>query len=274
MLCRDANAPQWCPLADEQEEVLNVKQGLLKGSLVTTMMLMGSALAEDRLVFVVPESANAMPMARIDDGEVRAGLHLDMARLISAELNLNYEIVVTARARIDRYFSDAQVDVWCYSRPEWTQQSLHFSMPILHNSEAIVWHRDATPLGSVDELRGVPVGTITGFFYPVLNRLGDDLIRDDSPGFENNVLKLTNSRVAYLYVDELLFDYYTGFYPNMVPVAGDRLRVNSFDAHCALRPDGPVTVDAFNAALQRLRDDGSWQALFERYYIMDHYSAW
>lgn len=224
----------------------------------------------DTIVFVVPESANAMPMARIENSEIKAGIHLDLARAVSAELEMDYEIVVTARARIDLYFTNQLADVWCYARPEWTSLPLNFSQPILRNSEAVVWHKDAKALTSLSELANQPIGTIGGFFYPVLNRLGDDFVRDDSPNFETNVLKLTSQRVQYLYADELLFNFYQRVYPSFLPVSERRLRVNEFDLQCALHPDGRVSVADFNGALNRLWRSGRWPAILENYGVAEH----
>ena len=229
-----------------------------------------TGLSAEHVVFMVPESADAMPMARIENSEIKAGIHLDLARAISAELEKDYDIVVTARARIDLHFEKRLADVWCYARPEWTTLELHFSQPILRNSEAVVWHRDAKPLWSLTDLAGEPIGTINGFFYPVLNQLGKDLVRDDSPGFEANLQKLANQRVQYLYADELLFNYFQRFYPTFLPVSEQRLRVNEFDVHCALHPEGRVSLADFNRALNNLWRSGKWRAILDNYGVAEH----
>ena len=229
-----------------------------------------TAVANARsLTFLVPESSLVLPYANAENGQVRSGLHRDLAELLGERLNHDIEYIIVPRARVDEQLNSGKADIRCYTRPDWSLIRAHYTQPILTITESIVRRADTPSINSIAALEGQRIGTVTGYYYPVLDHFGADMAaswRDNAPSHLHNLEKLKRGRIQYVYMDDT-FLAYRGMEHS--PWLVRDFEINRFNVYCAVLPGSPVTVDRVNSALTAMIEDGSWQAVLSRYRLED-----
>lgn len=235
--------------------------------LLAMLILPVSASGTQTLTFLVPESSLVLPYGQADNETLTHGLHQELAELLGQQLDKDIVFLITPRARVDEHFSNRQADLRCYTRPDWSVVRAHYSQPILTITESIVRRADTPSVHSIEDLQGLRIGTVTGYYYPVLNDLGAGLSaswRDNAPSHQHNLEKLQRGRIQYAYMDDTYLTY-RGMEHTAWLVRD--FEINRFNVYCALHPNAPITIAALDAALTTLMQNGSWHDILTRYQL-------
>ena len=201
--------------------------------------------------------------------EVRGGLFLDLNRAIAKELGRDAVFVAQPRRRLEQVLQTGGADVLCFAHPAWAAEpdQLAWSSLYLNESTELVAAAGVAMPTLLAELSPGLVGTVSGYVYPELDKAltQPGVVRDDGPNDEANLRKLLAGRTQYMVTHGLYLDYMLHRQPQIRTALGQRRVLRMFDTRCALGPKSVVSLRAFDAALQRLRDSGAYEALLKRY---------
>lgn len=181
-------------------------------------------------------------------------------------LGREHSVLALARPRIPVYLEKGKLDFFCYTIPAWSpiKDKLTWSAPLFLKREIIV---GPAPLPkSLDEFKGVVIGTSLDYTYPNLNPYFQDksLVREDAPTDEANLKKLLSNRVSYVVIDEVFFDYFKNNHPE-IEEKRQRLLVQEYPIACAISPHSKLTKKEFDGAVQKLKTSKKLEALFKKY---------
>ncbi|HEX8613809.1 MAG TPA: transporter substrate-binding domain-containing protein [Telluria sp.] len=237
---------------------------LLLSSLCFIAMALPAGGAE--LVFGV-STGSAMPMTRFQGEDLAGGLLKDLGDALAHELHLKPRYLTLPRKRVEAALADGTADLLCDLRPEWLDSTRwQWSDTVFSNNMIIVGRTDTAPLGTLRELAGARIGTITGYRYPALEReLGPQFVRDDTASDDLNLRKLLRRRFNYMLTNSLYYDYQRRAHAERAHLARAMLAVEPFDTYCALPPNGKLTLAQVNRALLALRKSGRMQAILKSY---------
>lgn len=201
--------------------------------------------------------------------QVRGGLFLDLNRAIAKELGFEAVFVAQPRRRLEQVLQAGGADVLCFAHPAWAAEpdKLAWSSLYLSDSTELVAAAGLTIPAQLDELPPGLIGTVSGYVYPELAKAftSPGVTRDDGPNDEANLRKLLAGRTQYMVTHGLYLDYMLQQQPQSRAALGQRRVLRVFDTRCALAPKSVVSLRAFDAALQRLRASGAYEALLKHY---------
>lgn len=218
--------------------------------------------AADEIVFAAPTN-HAMPLARFKDGVLAEGIIKDIGEAIAGRMGISARFVSLPSKRVGTALKEGQVDGVCYVQPEWIDGAYQWSRPFIPNSGVIAARSGAPMVHRLEDLAGIPVGTVIGYRYPILeNALGQRFIREDAPTMESNIRKLIAGRIGYAVVESITLAYYMKTQP-----AGLRsdIEYDSFRARCAFSQKSHQPFLDIDHAIDTLIRDGSMGEIFQRY---------
>lgn len=217
----------------------------------------------DQLVVLVATSVD-MPMADIRDGELKGGVHLDLARALAQKLNRELVVEVLPRKRLAGALESGRADILCTYQPDWLEGKHEWTQAFFPQSELLLSAAGAARPRSPADVRGQPVGTVLGFAYPEMDQaLGKEFIRSDAPSAMANLQKFKLGRVQHIIIDKAFYDYQakqggpTGAYPPLV--------VKHQLTRCAVSTRSRVPLPEFDAAITRLLREGAINKILSNY---------
>ncbi len=213
-------------------------------------------------VFVAATN-NTMPLARFDGRRLSGGIVKDLGDAIAARLQRQARYLDTPSKRVWDVLAKGQADGICYVLPEWAEGSFNWSQPMIPDGLAIVAHPSAPVLRKLKDLAGKPVGTVIGYHYPDIEKLGKQFVRDDAPTMEHNLNKISAGRRHYAAVELTSLAYRLRADPS-VPLRTELVYAN-FKAQCAFSKRSLVPFAQVEAAIAGLQADGSVDKILARY---------
>jgi len=244
---------------------------LLGGLALSALGAAAGPLPPLRFLHDLSVSPPFLAVTRDEQGSqtVVGGLLVDLNRALAAELGREAVFVPTPRRRVEQVLQAGGGDLLCYIDPSWLAepQALDWSTVYLSNVNLLVARAGLSMPASLAELRGVRVGTVAGYVYPELaGYLGSGgLLRDDAPNDETNLRKLAAGRTDYLVTHRIYLEHVLKRQPELGAALGARLEIRHFDTRCAVSRRGQISVQALDAALDRLRRDGRLAAILAAY---------
>lgn len=236
--------------------------------LALLLLYPAAALAEERPIrFSVTESW-AMPMMRYDDnGQAAGGIIFDLQKRLAQKVGRRAEMLVLPRLRVQQMLVRGEIDVRCYVSPDWLTESHHqyiWSVPFMVQRDLLVGRPgEAARPG---QRSGERVGTVLGFSYPQLEAMfaSGQLRRDDARTQELALEKLEAGRYSFAVSNQLTLDWFNRHQP-----AGRRLQpiseVSADPVACMVRNEPDVPTMALLRAMVRMKQDGEFDAILERY---------
>jgi polar amino acid transport system substrate-binding protein len=228
-------------------------------------MLAGTSAhgASEPMVFIAPTNT-AMPLGQFANGQLSAGILLDLGTAIAGQLGRSARFVSMPSKRVGIALRNNEADAVCYVLPQWIDGPFHWSRPLLPNAALLVAQPDAPPITSLRELAGKKVGTISGYRYPELDTLlGKDFLRDDAPTTEHGFSKLAAGRTRYAIVGRAMLEY------RLRTDQRFKVRIDhvfaTITAQCALASGSGVRPDEFDKAVNTLIDSGAVEQILARY---------
>lgn len=239
--------------------------GLSKAGLIAGALLCWAARAVAAELTVLVDASAELPWAHLQNDSVASGIHRDLGEALAQQLGREARFLVLPRKRVASALTAGQADVYCAALPGWLPGPFDWSRAFLPISELVLSLASAPRPASMVELAGQPIGTVSGFIYPELQRqLGAGLVRDDAPNASANLRKLVLGRVKHATSDQLFIDYQRRIGQLNVPLH-PYLVFSSYQTRCAVSRRGQVGVDQLDVAITALVNAGTMHALLSRY---------
>ncbi len=216
------------------------------------------------LVFAV-DSSTQLPWAELHKDEVRSGIHRDLAQALATQLGRPARLLILPRKRIAERLEMGQADLACAYLPQWLEGPFDWSQAFLPDAEVVLSLRSAAQPRQLSDLAGKPLGTVSGFSYPVLQeQLGPGFVREDAPTLDANLRKLEMGRMQYAVVSQSFMDYQRRLGGVKVALHPD-LKVTQLRMACALSRRSGLTLSALNRGINELNSGGALKRLLARY---------
>lgn len=239
--------------------------GLIKAGLIAGAVLCWAARAVAADLTVLVDASAELPWAHLQNETVASGIHRDLGEALAQQLGREARFLVLPRKRVTAALAAGQADIYCAALPGWLPGPFGWSRAFLPISELVLSLASAPRPAALADLAGVPIGTVSGFIYPELERqLGGGLVRDDGPNASANLRKLVVGRVKHATSDQLFVDYQRRIGQLNVPLH-PYLVFSSYQTRCAVSRHSRVGVAQLDVAITALVNAGTMHALLAQY---------
>ena len=197
--------------------------------------------------------------------------------LNTAQSDYQFVLVPTSIPRRFRDFEQGRVDMAIFENPEWGWQKIaHASVDMgLEDAEVFVAQREpGREQGYFADLAGKRLAVFSGYHYAFANFNPDPKYMAEhfnatlTYSHDSNLLMVARGRADIALVTR---SYLSDFMVRNADMAGQFLvseRIDQVYHHYALlRPNAPITAEAFAGLLTRLRERGEMLKIFEPYRI-------
>ena len=231
-------------------------------ALLLALLTTGSAHA-GRLVVLV-DTSTEMPLADIDNAQLRGGIHRDLAQAMARKLNRELVVQVLPRKRIAEALQTGRGDLLCLYLPEWLSGRFQWTQPFFPQTELLVSALGAAKPQALADLAGQPVGTVLGYTYPELEAaLGTRFKRSDVTSNAINLRKLAAGRIPHVATIKAFYDYQLR--------KGEKLNahaplvIKQYLTRCAVSPNSNVPLAEVDQAIAQLVGDGTIGKILSNY---------
>ena len=230
-----------------------------------------SVLADSNTTLVIGYGDHNAPPYAMEKGEIlHDGIIKDIAMEISHELDINISFAKTSRKRTERHLENDTIHLILISNPAWLSNSkkLQWSEPIFIEKDIIVIKSDnPTNYQRLTDLKGMIIGTIRGYKYPILQDYfaREYFVRYDVSSLEVNFIRLTLGRIDAFIGASIAINHQFKKNKNAKEYKMLPISISNHNVHAALSPNAPITLEQFNKALKKLKDQGVIAAILQKY---------
>ena len=193
----------------------------------------------------------------------------DLSKAIEKQLQTPVVYVVLPRKRIDAAVHQGEIDLRCYTSPEFVDNPEQYvwSPGLFEISDVLFGAAGSAFPRSLDAIpAGSAVSTVIGYVYPALDPLftTGHLKRDDTIGQENVHLKMAAGRTPYGVGDSIALNWYEketasrGF-------ASWRLVISRRDFQCAIPKNGTADLGKLMKTFEALKKTNQFEEILRRY---------
>jgi ABC-type amino acid transport substrate-binding protein len=236
----------------------------MKAISVLFSALLATASAPAAELVVLVDTSTEMPLADIDGGRLRGGIHHDLAQALARKLNRQLVTQVLPRKRIAMALASGQGDLLCLYLPQWLPGRYQWTQPFFPQTELLVSALNAPLPQDLLDLADRPIGTVLGYSYPELEvALGMHFRRADVRSNAINLRKLAAGRIAHVATIKIFYDYQLR--------QGEKLRahpplaIKQYLTRCALSPNSSVTLAEVDNAISELVSEGAIARILASY---------
>jgi polar amino acid transport system substrate-binding protein len=216
------------------------------------------------LVLLV-DTATEMPMARFERHSLVDGMQKDIGEALARAMGRQPRFMALPRKRLMQALLSGNADVLCGFVPEWVDGPFGWSQPFLPLVEVVITDRGAVAPRSLADLAHQPVGTVSGYLYPELERaLGKGFARDDGPSTSLNLRKLAAGRLHHVVTMKNFVDYRVKRGDPRLALHPP-LMVKTYMTRCAVSNAGRASVPEVERAVDQLLHDGTISKITARY---------
>lgn len=215
------------------------------------------------LRFIAPLN-HAMPFGGFENDKLTTGIVKDLSDTLAERIGRRAEYLSVPPRRVAQVLAAGEADGVCYVAQDWIDGKFHWSPPVLEHIGVVAARPQAPPLLSLDDLAGVPVGTVHAYRYPELEEvLGKRFIRDDAPSMLINLRKLAAKRTNYALTEQITLEFHNKQHPQ------DGLRAAlptmRYRTHCAFTLAHKLPLEQLDQAAREMVRDGSVERILARY---------
>lgn len=219
--------------------------------------------APGELVMLAPLD-QTMPIVRFQNGVLSGGILKDLGDALAQRLGRRAVYISVDVPSVTPALAGGRADAMCYVLPFWIDGDYDWSTPLLPDNEMVVGLVDAPQLRSLKDLKDKPIGTVTGYRYPRVERvLGKRFARTDSASMELNVQRMVEGKAQYTMVGEATLLYQQRIHPELK--VRPELVFSSFKAQCAFSRKSQVPFAEANRVIDAMLKDGSIDQILARY---------
>ena len=212
---------------------------------------------------------NGFPPFYFKPGDSRVGIYDQIIKGVEARTHDVYQVVYLPQKRKLEAFRKGTVDIEPGVNPAWRAEDLAisaYSVPFANAEDVLLARPDDTrPRERPSDLKGQTLGCITGYSYPELQPLfaAGTVKRDDSRTEEIMMRKLVLKRVDAAIAERVIAEYERKVHPELQVRFGGV--VSSKPLTFRFRKEKGAALARFDAALAKLKADGTLTAIFAQY---------
>jgi polar amino acid transport system substrate-binding protein len=230
-------------------------QGASDGTLTQGTMLIGV-------------DANNKPYTYIDDGKM-VGFDVDLLRSIAKEMNLKIDFRVQDFSGLLPAVVSRQVDVaaGCIGITNSRSKMVDFSDGYLLGILSLAALPGSPITNQIDSVKGRRIGVVQGTIEDTMSAQfvpGAEIVR--FPNVNAGFLSMRSKYIDGYLIDKSQTDALMQKYPKIGLVSAIDLTANTLIAGYPMRKGNDAFKAEFNAALKTVAQNGTWQALYERYF--------
>lgn len=225
--------------------------------------------AQDIVLGVNP--GNAPPYLIGPVGAPTAGIIYDIGLEVAKELGVKVTYKEVSRNRVESELFSGGITAIPILNPGWTRSGdkILFSSPLFPERNIFVVPKDkAAGYTSMASFKGLIIGANTGYFYadPLVKAFeAKEVTREDvnSPDLNFNKLKL--GRIGAFVLSDILAAYELKTKADYSSMAMAPYVLSEHQIHWAFSATNKVQADRINAALTKLRDNGTITRILAKY---------
>lgn len=211
----------------------------------------------------------AMPMVQIERGRPTQGILPDIMASLATQVGMPAEFHVLARARLDNAMKHGEVDIRCYTTPDWVNDGSDeylWSIPLFSQRDLLVGTASAPTTVTPETLAHQPIGTVLSYTYPTLQPLFDSghLRRDDARSQEQVLAKLLAGRYHYAVSNQWALNWF-----NQRHTVDRQLHevavLQEQELGCYVRDDPKIPVQRILRTLMKMKASGEIDAIILLY---------
>ncbi len=213
---------------------------------------------------------NERPYAVVEKGDLVGGFLHELGLALANALDRNAQFRHLPRNRLAPELASGNIDLYCLASPNldpgFPQNA--FSTPLFSEQDVIVVSSRFRGTATLTGLAGGRIGTVLGYIYPSnLESLfvSGRLIREDARNGTANLRKLVGNRLDAVVLPAIAWREATRANPAIGQAAQPgTLALPAQPRTCLVSPNGAVTVEVVNNALQTLHDEGTLARIISR----------
>ncbi|HEY0957278.1 MAG TPA: transporter substrate-binding domain-containing protein [Roseateles sp.] len=216
------------------------------------------AQAQNRPLRAAITQSASPPFVQWRDQQPVAGLDVELARAIAAQLRMSLELQPLPRARIEAALAAGDADMACNITPPPGARVLPASAVLFETQDLLLGHESAPPADGLEQIApGSVVGTVQGQLAMALEGPLNDgrLRRDEAQSDERLLRKLALNRHPYGVGSQPSVSWYTSREP-IDGLAPWRAQLGARPYRCFASPRGHVEVRQLLAAVEQLQAAG------------------
>ncbi len=190
---------------------------------------------------------------------------------ISKQLDSKSEFHYYSRNRVESAVASDKIDIRCLTNESWVSkpEMYYWSSPLFHFANGIVWKKGTQAIKKLSDLNGKRLGTVTGYVYKNLEDLISQgkLKRLDTQNEAINIGLLEKKRVQYIFIELGTFHWQVQAHKISSLKSAESLLVESIPIKCGILKSSTVDPKAFEAGLEKMRQDGFFKNLEIKYGI-------
>lgn len=212
---------------------------------------------------------NAAPFAIVDGDRLIGGTVKEIAEELADMLDLDIRYVQTPRKRIERYLETGQIHLILTSNPKFLKESdkYQWSVPIFTDQNVLVVRKDdPKSYKQLEDMVGMNVGTIRGYFYTTLAGLLEKklITRSDVRSLDSNFGRLRLERIDS-FIDSRMLVEYRFKEQQVTDLVVTPIQMDKHFIHGTLSTDAPISLTELNTAIKELKEQGIIDAILAKY---------
>jgi glutamate transport system substrate-binding protein len=198
-----------------------------------------------------------------------SGFDIEIAQLIAAKLGfkedqIEFKTVQSAGREAAITNGDVDYYVGTYTINDKRKQQISFAGPYFIAGQDLLIRADDTSITGKDTLKGKKVCSVTGS-TPIQKVREEQLTEPENivefQGYSQCVEKLVTSEVDAVTTDDAILKGYAAQDPDALKVVGKPFSEEPYGV--GLAHDDQALRDAMNDILEKAKDDGTWQSLYD-----------
>ncbi len=203
-------------------------------------------------------------------GDANTGIYVDLLNEIGQVSGHQFEFVHYPTKRAMVLFEEGSVHVEPGINPVWRADSNvpgEFTIPFAKADDVVLFQKGALkPVSSANDLAGLKVGTIKGFFYPGYMEAfaSNKISRQDSQDEDKLMLKMASGRLDAAFIRKEAAQYRIKIDDQYKAlVIGDA--IGSVDIMLRIHPSKSSAIESINFAIKTLKESGVIDEIYSKY---------
>lgn len=223
----------------------------------------------ERLVMVIGENMSEPYLIKDEKNPNEPkGIQPEYMRALAKHLKRKPEILVLPKFRIIKYIEDEEIDMNCYTTPQWAKvgkTKIRWSEPLFVLRDMIFSQNDLSSK-TINDLFGSTIGATLYYRYMSTEKHFADgkLKREDAPTEKQNILKLEANRINYAILPEIpLYYHLKTTKPSKINPKG--IVIEETPIRCWIKDSVKISTDELNKAIDDMKKSGELDKIFKKY---------
>lgn len=245
-----------------------MKAGIRK--LLTLLCLLGMSTFSFAETLKVVLYDGGSPPLFFEKGDSNTGIYVDLLNAIGKQSGIQFQFDYLPTKRAMALFEQGQVHVEPGINPVWRSGSAvpgEFTIAFAKAEDVVIFNEGKLKsVSGPQDLSGMKVGTIKGFFYPgYMDAFGSGSIhRQDSLNEDKLMLKLVNNRIDTAFIRKEAAQYRIKTDASLKSIQIGSV-IGSADIMFRVHPSKASVIPAINEAITELKANGTVETIYAQY---------